>query len=376
MSRLVACALLLAACGSPRLTDVPVCGAPCGSDVGACHRGVWLCGPDGVAGAVCYGEVGPTEEICDGIDNDCNGHTDELVPRPCSTACGSGKESCVAGEWTACTAPPVLPETCNGLDDNCDGRVDEADALPLEFCYPGPAGTLAYGECRPGVVRCVLGVSACTGYVLPTAETKNCKDDDCDGKVDEDFPIDPADVVVIFDNSASMAKYTPPIKAAFAAWGQKHPDYPYRWALITAPDMDYFTYGHNPHLYLPFTAPGDYAAFSMALGKQDGFSGTGEEPTLDAVVLAATLGWSLDNRILIVFSDEEAQSYGGAPGYGGATVTATEAVVAAHGAGLAVTVFTTGDGATYGGMGSVKAIDESAGQLEADLTVVLGGSCR
>ncbi|MGN6108045.1 MAG: MopE-related protein [Kofleriaceae bacterium] len=66
-------------------------------------------------------------EICDGIDNDCDGQVDEDLVRGCSTACGSGTETCQAGSWGACTAPVPAPEVCDGDDNNCDGEVDEGD---------------------------------------------------------------------------------------------------------------------------------------------------------------------------------------------------------------------------------------------------------
>jgi hypothetical protein len=48
---------------------------PCGTNVGACKEGVQQCTRDGVWGA-CTGGIEPSEEVCDGRDNDCDGRTD------------------------------------------------------------------------------------------------------------------------------------------------------------------------------------------------------------------------------------------------------------------------------------------------------------
>ena len=41
----------------------------------------------------------------------------------CTTACGSqGTKTCTGGTWGSCAAPV---EMCNGIDDNCDGSIDE-----------------------------------------------------------------------------------------------------------------------------------------------------------------------------------------------------------------------------------------------------------
>jgi MYXO-CTERM domain-containing protein len=86
----------------------------------------------------------------------------------------------ISGATCACVPSA---ETCNGRDDDCDGRVD--DGLTRD-CYTGPAGTRDRGVCRAGSQSCANGNwGACGGEVLPRAEVCNRADDDCDGRVDD-----------------------------------------------------------------------------------------------------------------------------------------------------------------------------------------------
>ena len=56
------------------------------------------------------GQCGPIpEEVCDGYDNDCDGKWDEELIQKCSTDCADGFEVCYAGEWIGCSAKEPIP---------------------------------------------------------------------------------------------------------------------------------------------------------------------------------------------------------------------------------------------------------------------------
>jgi hypothetical protein len=75
-----------------------------------------------------------SQEICDGIDNNCDTSIDENLTRP--TTCGvgicegnTGAESCSNGIWGNATCDPfegAQTELCGDtLDSNCDGNIDD-----------------------------------------------------------------------------------------------------------------------------------------------------------------------------------------------------------------------------------------------------------
>ena len=109
--------------------------------------------------------------------------------RPCTVkntfGLCAGEEHCdVALGWTACTSVVPSAEVCNGFDDNCNGFADE-DVTEGEACQNSVDGV---GTCK-GATRCdgVAGL-VCDGPI-PSPETCNGQDDDCDGDTDEDFVV-------------------------------------------------------------------------------------------------------------------------------------------------------------------------------------------
>jgi hypothetical protein len=116
---------------------------PSGTEgVGVCKAGIQRC--EGGVWGKCEGQVLPTDEICDGQDNNCNGQTDEgfNVGQSCSVGVGecarTGQFVCKTdGSGTQCNVVAGTPteEICDGKDNDCDGKVDEAD-FSIQFSEP------------------------------------------------------------------------------------------------------------------------------------------------------------------------------------------------------------------------------------------------
>jgi hypothetical protein len=149
--------------------------------IGGCTDGFESC--IGGAWSACKGEIGPAPESCNGVDDDCDGRTDEELDAPMT--CGIGAcartvaSTCLAGAPVACTPGEPSDEVCNGIDDDCDGEADEG---------LGDVVTCGAGACQTAVVQC-SGASeiACVPGV-PSDETCNGIDDDCNGLTDEGLP--------------------------------------------------------------------------------------------------------------------------------------------------------------------------------------------
>ncbi len=165
------------------------------------------------------------DETCDGVDNDCDGETDEDAIDPTiwyADADGDGYYPRGAATVEACEQPegytpqpeltpgwdcddtsadnhPGAAEVCDGADNDCDTRIDEIDAIDKATWYVDGDGD-GWGDDALTFQSC----DAPAGYV---AEAGDCNDQDaavapgldelcdgvdnnCDGAIDGDDAVD------------------------------------------------------------------------------------------------------------------------------------------------------------------------------------------
>ncbi len=169
-----------------------------------CQTGASVC----VAGArACSGGVARSPEVCNAVDDDCNGAVDDVPGLGAACSAPGINTTGVCRAQFACTGTPgpgpngltckqtVGPssEVCDGLDNDCDGAVDDnptdVGGLCADLC-PGGLPANCVGQCRAGTTVCTNGAKVCAGAVGPSAEVCDGLDNNCDGVVDNIVPED------------------------------------------------------------------------------------------------------------------------------------------------------------------------------------------
>ncbi|MFT7623033.1 MAG: hypothetical protein ACI9WU_002210, partial [Myxococcota bacterium] len=173
-------------------------GEVCSVGVGACQAsGTVVCNTAGT-GTQCSATIGDqSDELCNGVDDDCDGIVDNALtdPQSCTAqlgVCSGSIKVCIAGAYQACDASQFGANyestefTCDALDNDCDGNTDaNLQAPPCALQQGVCSGSLQTCGGAGGWLAC--GAAVYGGDYEADEATCDTLDNDCDGLVDENF---------------------------------------------------------------------------------------------------------------------------------------------------------------------------------------------
>ena len=253
------------------------------------------------------------DEACDGIDNDCDGDTDEdpsgeAVWYQDGDGDGYGDASTAA---TSCSTPgsgwvidgsdcddsdaainPDADEYCDGEDDDCDGTVDEDDAVDVSTWYIDYDSD-GYGATAYQLIQCdqpsgfVADATDCDDLDASTypgaPETTVGVDNNCDGTIDLPGPVAVASYT---STSAPLSCEEIALDGTASYDPDGDPVLDYSWTLESAPsgsvrDSDDI---QEPTDAAPVFVPDEEGDFTFGLVVSDGVN----DSAMDTLTLSVT----------------------------------------------------------------------------------------